>query len=224
LINGYGKLSNEPMNVFRAVFFYESYEQAREKKMGIWKNISTEKPLTFSELSEDVQEYLIEKYNSEEIESESTVKEETTTSISSGFIKQLLLGLSFGMTYQEARENIVARSTSDYIYEGTNFGHNWRYELMFSLLSGQGENQGMRIQRLRTIKYSLLGSYDSTEIYNIYAEMNELLKKEIGKPLEENPSRNTAVWIIPEEKIEISLYSGSNDMMIIKYTGDLTFE
>jgi len=95
---------------------------------------------------------------------------------------------------------------------------------MFSLLSGQGENQGMRIQRLRTIKYSLLGSYDSTEIYNIYAEMNELLKKEIGKPLEENPSRNTAVWIIPEEKIEISLYSGSNDMMIIKYTGDLTFE
>lgn len=224
LINGYGKLNNEPMNVFRAVFFYESYEQAREKKMGIWKTISTEEPLKFGDLHEDVQAYLIEKYHSDEEKPETTNEEETTSSVSGSFINQLLLGLSFGMTYQETRDNIVARPTSKYLYEGTNFGHNWQYRLSFSLLSGQGENVGMKIERLRTIRYNLLGTYNNNEIFEIYSDFNELFKKEMGQPLEENNSPAYATWILPEEKLEIRLHSGDKDMIIIEYTGDLTFE
>lgn len=62
LLSGYAQMNDDVIQTERAILFAESYKHARDNKIGLWKNIDTEKPLDFSELPKNIQEYLIEKY------------------------------------------------------------------------------------------------------------------------------------------------------------------
>ncbi len=62
LLSGYAQMNDDVIQTERAILFAESYKHARDNKIGLWKNIDTEKPLDFSELPENIQVYLIKKY------------------------------------------------------------------------------------------------------------------------------------------------------------------
>ncbi len=225
LLNGYGEMSNDAINVFKAVLFTESYKHAREKKLGVWKNIKTEEPINFTELDKDIQEYLVMKYRDGFATKEDSTSASSTaiTAYNGDFLNQLLLGMEFGMTVNEVRDNINARYVSIDRFQGSNFDTEWSYGLTFSTLSGSGENQGRSIRRLRQINYGVLGNYSSNEIFSVYSNLKTIFTNSLGEPSSENLSSNSTTWELNEERMQISIFSRSYDTVTIRYTGDLEY-
>ncbi|HPJ13428.1 MAG TPA: hypothetical protein PLV00_08580, partial [Caldisericia bacterium] len=104
LLNGYGKMSSSSLRLQRSILFFQSFQYAQDNKLGIWKKIETKEPLQFAELPEEIQNYIIEKYEQgfEKTQQNATTDSATNTVATDSqtineFLKMLMLGAEWGM-------------------------------------------------------------------------------------------------------------------------------
>jgi len=236
LLNGYAEYDLMALELQKTILFNESYEYARDKKLGVWKHIETERPFDFNNLPESVQSYVIEKYE-QNFERETITTSATNVSAApdsstvSEFLKELMVGVERGMTPGELEQSITASKYSGR-YEGSLLEQSWVFDFDYKYIKGIGENLGMTVQRLNSIDYYLRGDYDDDQRFAIFEKIRDVFLAKFGEPSEINKAENTYLWELSGQKIEIILlpknrnyYSNSwrNGMFFLTYVGDLKF-
>ena len=236
LLNGYAEYDLMALELQKTILFNESYEYARDKKLGVWKHIETERPFDFNNLPESVQSYVIEKYE-QNFERETITTSATNVSAApdsstvSEFLKELMVGVEWGMTPGELEQSITASKYSGR-YEGSLLEQSWVFDFDYKYIKGIGENLGMTVQRLNSIDYYLRGDYDDDQRFAIFEKIRDVFLAKFGEPSEINKAENTYLWELSGQKIEIILlpknrnyYSNSwrNGMFFLTYVGDLKF-
>ena len=229
LINGYAHISNESFNTYKSILFYESYRQAREKKMGILKDIETEKPIPFGELPVEAQEYLYMRYTegfktNKETKTDSDTEESAQVrDINESFYNDLMVGVEWNITPAEVLEKTFLRNIAGNYYEGTVFDELWRIGFGYNSVRGSGENEGVSKLKLTSIGYSTSASYGGTEIYQLYGKLKQSFIENFGPPTSDNPADNITIWELNSKKTKIVLRAERADTISLLYTGETTF-
>ena len=225
LLNGYGKLSSTPINLPRAFLFTDSYKYARDKKLGMWKNIETEKPIDYSRLPEEVQEYIKQRYE-EGFDKKQATTEDSTDSTSTGaikatndFLKELMVGTEWGMTPAQLESDIKAQKY-DYNYEGSLMEQSWYFHFDYARIGGIGADKGKTVKRLDAISYRLRGDYDENQTFDIFEKIKENFVKNFGDPVYTDKADNIYSWHLVEDKTYITLYPRNSWRGIYDANGD----
>jgi len=228
LLNGYAEIDDMAVDLLKAIMFFESYEQARKRKLGIWKKIETEKPINFCELPEIAQDYLVQKYG------DGFEKKEQENNDSQGvskedFLDQLMLNLEWGLSPSDVREKVNAKNLSEFHKlidtsgyqncDGSNIDQIWTYSLEYKIIIGSGEKEGLEIPKLEQIEYTLKETYTDNEVFDIYTSYVSEFNNKLGLPDEHNKSENYYIWFIGNEKTLIKL-SSKRSLIYLEYRGD----
>ena len=234
LLNGYGKMSSSSLRLQRSILFFQSFQYAQDNKLGIWKKIETKEPLQFAELPEEIQNYIIEKYEQgfEKTQQNATTDSATNTVSTDSqtineFLKMLMLGAEWGMTPGELEQSVSARQVYNR-YEGSLLEQSWNFTFLYQRINGKGENLGKSISRLDEIRYFLRGDYDSNQTFEIFEKIRDQFLMKLGDPSEVIKAENNFEWEMPEQKVRIKLYPENYDlhhsgMIYLIYTGELEF-
>jgi len=245
LLNGYGKLDRMAFNLVKSILFFESYEFAQKKKLGILKNIETEKPVTFSDLPEDAQLFLLDLYKNEITGQDNSGSNETTPSFEkkdNALLNTLKFGIDWEMTPGEIEGKINASESLDRYsgdYAVNLFDQYWTMYLGFQNIEGKGEEEGILKKKLSKIGYKLSGNYTNNQMYEIFLKIKKRFEESFGEPDEIDKVNNNYVWKLHEDFTVIQLnsantikipiasgYVGSfwrNCFILMEYTGDIKF-
>lgn len=233
LLNGYAEYDLMALELEKSILFSESYEYARDKKLGVWKHIETEKPFDFNNLPASLQAYIVDKYErgferdvvSSDASSVSAAPDSQTTS---DFLKELMVGAEWGMTPGEL-EQAVSVSKVDGRYEGSLLEQSWNFYFDYEMIYGSGENKGQIKSRLNEIRYTLRGDYDNTQSFAIFEKIRDIFVTKFGEPSKINRVNNIYDWELTENSMIISLrpsysaYYGGSVRFSFEYIGELNF-
>ncbi|HPF17902.1 MAG TPA: hypothetical protein PLN92_10015 [Thermotogota bacterium] len=232
LLNGYGEMSSSSLQLQRSILFFQSFQYAQDNKLGIWKKIETKEPLQFAELPEEIQNYIIEKYEQgfEKTQQNATTDSATNTVATDSqtineFLKMLMLGAEWGMIPAALEQSVTARKVSGR-YEGSLLEQSWNFDFNFKTLYGEGENLGMTVRRLTSIEYRLRGDYDSNQRFEIFEKIKDQFLMKFGEASEVIKATNNYEWELPEQNVMIRLYPSNYypyGMFYINFTGELEF-